>query len=265
MSPHPLPLDEFRHAFRTLLRGDATTLLVRCRSTLKSMFPFEHAAIEHFYPEPDAPAPHQPGAQNAAFKAFLAVALPVEALRAYSDMCPAKADVVAIRIEQYEYLFDLSLERVAFVCGRSWSSDAARDRTYMREFLGKARSASAVKRATAGLSGAAAAARERAATQSWRERFFEACGGAYDRGHFMSLRQGGGYDMNLFPQLAAVNSGHGRWGEYRVMENECAKKPGTFCFSRPIYTDETWIPCEIEYGYAHSVDDMRTARFPNRP
>jgi hypothetical protein len=32
------------------------------------------------------------------------------------------------------------------------------------------------------------------------------------------------------------------------MERYCAAHPGTFCFSRPIYTDHTARPSEIEFG-----------------
>jgi hypothetical protein len=61
---------------------------------------------------------------------------------------------------------------------------------------------------------------------------------------FFAHTMGGGLDINLFPQAARVNRG----GLWRQMENYCARKPGTFCFVRPIYADTSWRPAQIEYG-----------------
>ncbi|MBL6077554.1 DNA/RNA non-specific endonuclease [Belnapia sp. T18] len=65
-----------------------------------------------------------------------------------------------------------------------------------------------------------------------------------DRGHFFAHTMGGGTDINLFPQLAAVNRG----GEWRRMERFAVENPGTFCFIRPIYRGSSWTPAELEYG-----------------
>jgi hypothetical protein len=73
----------------------------------------------------------------------------------------------------------------------------------------------------------------------WAQRF----GGA-DRGHFFAHTMGGGLDINLFPQAKRVNRG----GLWRKMESFCALNPGTFCFVRPIYADESWRPRQLEYG-----------------
>jgi hypothetical protein len=61
-----------------------------------------------------------------------------------------------------------------------------------------------------------------------------------------------------------VNRGQGRWRIYRDMETECANRPGTFCFSRPLYVDLTWVPSELEYGVVHAPEHMTVRRFPNR-
>jgi DNA/RNA non-specific endonuclease len=65
-----------------------------------------------------------------------------------------------------------------------------------------------------------------------------------DRGHFFAHTMGGGVDINLFPQLARVNQG----GKWKMMEQYAAKHPGSFCFIRPFYARENWIPTRLEYG-----------------
>ncbi len=71
----------------------------------------------------------------------------------------------------------------------------------------------------------------------------------YDKGHFIGHSLGGGLDVNLFPQLKEINRGLSQRGKvFRKMERHCSKNIGTFCFSRPIYQDDSWIPSYIEYG-----------------
>jgi hypothetical protein len=73
----------------------------------------------------------------------------------------------------------------------------------------------------------------------WSQRF-----SGTDRGHFFAHTMGGGLDINLFPQAKRVN----RSGLWRKMETYCALNPGTFCFIRPVYADESWRPRQLEYG-----------------
>ncbi|SRR6266508_375755 len=68
--------------------------------------------------------------------------------------------------------------------------------------------------------------------------------GSHDRGHFFAHTMGGGLDINLFPQLGRIN----RTGLWREMETYCSSNPGTFCFVRPLYVDQTWRPRRLEYG-----------------
>jgi hypothetical protein len=77
----------------------------------------------------------------------------------------------------------------------------------------------------------------------------QAFGGRFHSEHPMGRALGGGPDIGLFPlrrDVAREWSADGR--AYRAMERYCAERPGTFCFSRPIYTDRSWIPQAIEYG-----------------
>jgi DNA/RNA non-specific endonuclease len=78
----------------------------------------------------------------------------------------------------------------------------------------------------------------------WRDR-------GDDRGHFFAHTMGGGLDINLFPQAARVNRG----SVWRQMEQYCSKNPGTFCFIRPFYTDESWRPARLEYGVVKMGQD----------
>lgn len=120
----------------------------------------------------------------------------------------------------------------------------------MSGFLGKVTNKNDLKRIAAEApSVETAKGRQNMAKLSWRERFFRTHSQKYDRGHFMSHRQGGGLDINLFPQRADINQGHGTLGaKYRAMEKACVAAPGIFCFSRPIYDDKSCVPAELDYG-----------------
>ena len=85
-----------------------------------------------------------------------------------------------------------------------------------------------------------------------------------DRGHLVSHAQGGGLDINLFPQRFDVNRGWSPPGrEFRELERYCADHPGTFFFARPLYGDDSWIPHGLEYGVLKSASELVVKRFPN--
>jgi hypothetical protein len=72
---------------------------------------------------------------------------------------------------------------------------------------------------------------------------------ARDQGHFMAHCIAGGLDVNVFSQERHLNRGWSSPGEiYRQMENYCYEQSGTFCFSRPIYTDGSSVPRGLEFG-----------------
>lgn len=184
----------------------------------------------------------------------------------YRQMSSEEAQIVSIDIEQYQYLFDLTHERVAGIVGYSWPQTASRDASRMSGFLGRKKTRKHKQQLEArGHSDADVQRMSDKSAMSWTERFEKLEGAAYDRGHFISLKQGGVYDMNLFPQLRSVNqSGSALGNAWREIEMYCVANPGTFCFVRPFYTDETWVPSEVEYGYLR--DGTMTKRiFPNRP
>jgi len=89
-------------------------------------------------------------------------------------------------------------------------------------------------------------------------------GTARDDGHFIAHSIGGGFDMNLFSQERKLNRGWSAQGKiYREMEKYCGQREGTFCFSRPIYTDSSNVPRWLEFGVLKSDDTLWVEVFEN--
>jgi len=94
---------------------------------------------------------------------------------------------------------------------------------------------------------------------------FSEFGTDYDKGHFVAHGFGGPIDVNIFPQRRDVNRGWSEEGKrFRKMENFITANPGTLVFSRPIYTDLTICPHQLEYGYFDEKLNLIAAVFPNR-
>lgn len=90
---------------------------------------------------------------------------------------------------------------------------------------------------------------KRAARRTKIELSEELEGTLRDHGHFMARSIGGGLDVNLFSQERLLNRGWSERGKiYRRMERYCREQEGTFCFSRPIYTDGSNVPRWLEFG-----------------
>ena len=176
-----------------------------------------------------------------AFNSALLDALPDLWCEQYRAMPNDRVDIVQLNDGTYEFLFDLVAERVVAAFGTSGYNPGRRDSSRMAGFLPR----------TDGM--------------TYRERFFASHGHRYDRGHFMSHRQAGGLDINLFPQRADVNQGHSARGKkYRAMETEAATHRNTFVFSRPLYDDRTWVPAELEYGLLYDRNHLDVELFPNK-
>jgi hypothetical protein len=205
------------------------------------------------------------GGSDTEFFEFLAEALPDLWCQQYRGMPGGRADIVQLSDEGYIFLFDLGAERVVAAFGVSRYNAADRDSSRMGEFLGKVKSKSALKKIAAQAPSQVVGQKQKQQAQlGWRDRFFKTYGQFYDRGHFMSHRQGGGLDINLFPQRADINQGHGRLGKrYRKMEKACVADQ-VFCFSRPVYDDDSWVPVSLEYAVCYHRNRWSVEVFPNK-
>lgn len=71
-------------------------------------------------------------------------------------------------------------------------------------------------------------------------------------------------DINLFPQLADVNRGWSNRGKvYRRMEKYLVVHPGTYFFSRSIYSGWTDHPYVIEFGLLGADENLWVELFFN--
>lgn len=90
----------------------------------------------------------------------------------------------------------------------------------------------------------------------------------YDKGHFIAHSIGGAVDrseINVFVQRRHLNRGWSEEGKrYRAMEQYCVRHPGVFCFSRPIYDDQTSKPALLEFGVVKESGELWVECFDNR-
>jgi DNA/RNA non-specific endonuclease len=87
-------------------------------------------------------------------------------------------------------------------------------------------------------------------------------GSGWDKGHFIAHAIGGavdGLEANVFLQLRSVNR-----GGYRQMEKYCAANPGVLCFSRPLYSDPSARPSQVEFGVLKPTGQWWVQVFENR-
>jgi hypothetical protein len=123
--------------------------------------------------------------------------------------------------------------RVVFVFGRSAPGVAPRPHKRMRQFLG-----------------------------AFKEQP-EYVG--YDKGHFIAHCNDGQVDQNLYPQLRELNRGLSAQGKlFRSMERYLQQNEGVFYFVRPLYSDLTWIPDQIDFGIFTKEKGLLLNRFDNR-
>ena len=199
-----------------------------------------------------------------AYHEFLLDELPHWWCQTYKLMPNNSVEIVEFNHHDVRFLFDLAAERVVAAFNLSKLVTSPRDVTRMSSFARKSTSV-LVSESPVANSCEAPGPRELAG-MTFRDRFFRLYGDRYDRGHFISHTQGGGLDVNLFPQFADINQGRSALGRlYRSMERRCSSRPGVFCFSRPIYDDITWVPFELEYGVVEDVQIPDVRVFPNRP
>jgi hypothetical protein len=172
---------------------------------------------------------------------FLKEELPPAWLAAYKHMCRGPTNVLAVPVSGFEYMFDYSSELV--VTGEVAENEVQEDRVVAAHGISKA------------------PARTRDAS---RIRGFPSDADRGDRGHFLAHSAGGGLEINLFHQAASLNRGWSTSGKiYRSMERYCARNPGTYFFSRPVYHDQTARPTSVEFGILKSDRTMWIELFTN--
>lgn len=178
--------------------------------------------------------------------AFLAEELPHEFHEQYLLMTPRITYLWRYFFKGFEYIYDLYSElekkgivpysptaesRVVGVLGRSRPTSERRDASRLRGWVGQT------------------------------EKSF---GKNTDKGHFIAHTIGGGLEVNIFAQRRDINRGWSKRGRiFRSMEKYCVLHPNTFCFNRPLYSDDTSRPYMIEFGVLIESGELWVERFDN--
>lgn len=182
--------------------------------------------------------------------AFLAGELPHAWWDAYLGMTPRATNVVRFQYGTFEYVYDdyATLEatgtvpysatieaRLVAVSGRSVLKKGKRDDYRLKGWVGAT------------------------------EKTF---GPGWDKGHFIAHSIGGAVDqaeVNVFVQRRDLNRGWSVAGRrYREMEKFCEMNQGTFCFSRPIYLDQSAKPAFVEFGVLKGNCEFWVESFDNQ-
>ena len=74
-------------------------------------------------------------------------------------------------------------------------------------------------------------------------------------------------ELNVFVQRRDLNRGWSVAGKrFRSMEKYCFSNPGTFCFSRPIYSlaDGSSKPVAVEFGVLKADGELWVEVFDNQ-
>jgi hypothetical protein len=177
---------------------------------------------------------------------FLHAHLPIRWREVYATTTSHVTNIVEVRRGTFEYLCDVysGLEAV----GEVPFDQRVKDRVI----------------GVLGISVARRRTRRGSFPSGWLELPEELAGCDRDNGHFIAHCIGGGLDVNIFSQSRELNRGFSERGKiYRQMEKYCYANPGTFCFSRPVYPDETSVPRWIEFGVMMPDNSMWIEVFEN--
>lgn len=180
---------------------------------------------------------------------YLSDELPYLWTTEYMETCNRITDISRIAIGSFEYLFDdsVTLEakglidvaekieaRVVAAFGTSVRLNKPRDDYRLRGWIGPSNTA---------------------------------FGKEWDKGHYIAHCIGGAVDqaeLNVFRQRRDLNRGWSEEGRvFRRMEERCFANPGTFCFHRPVYGDQTHMPVMLEYGVLMQDRTLWVERFSN--
>jgi hypothetical protein len=181
---------------------------------------------------------------------FLNQELPYVWVDAYKQMMPRYMNIIQVQYGLFNYVFDwhtifdpnvptpylpIIESRLIGVLGQSQPRKARRDDYRLKGWVG-----------------------------STGQMF----GNKWDKGHYVAHSIGGivdGLEMNVYVQRRDFNRGWSAAGKrFREMERYCALNPETFCFSRPIYTDQTARPTFLEFGVLKSNHEFWVECFDNR-
>jgi hypothetical protein len=181
---------------------------------------------------------------------FLMEELPYLWCEAYQKMIPRPTNIIRIRYNNFEYIYDnysfleangtvphdLNVEdRLVAVLGRSEPQKRTRDDYRLKGWVGAT------------------------------EKMY---GPGWDKGHFIAHSIGGAVDrleVNVFVQRRDLNRGWSVEGKrFREMEKYCKVNYGTFCFSRPLYIDQTSRPAFLEFGILRKNRELWVDCFDNR-
>jgi hypothetical protein len=182
--------------------------------------------------------------------AYLIEELPYRWCDVYKKMSPRQTNILRIQHNNFTYIYDayswLEVEgivpfdpnkesRLVAVIGQSDPSKKARDDYRLKGWVGPT---------------------EKTYGRRW------------DKGHFIANSMGGAVDRlecNVFVQRRDLNRGWSAEGKrYREMEKYCVVHPGTFCFSRPLYADETSRPAFLEFGILKPDGELWVGCFDNQ-
>jgi hypothetical protein len=166
----------------------------------------------------------------------------------YQQISRREVSVVCVRHNSFEYIYDnysyleatgaipysLIEDRVVAVLGLSTPQSISRDDYRLRGWVGPTE---------------------------------KTYGRECDKGHFIAHSLGGAVDrleLNVFVQRRDLNRGWSAQGKhYRAMEKHCVLNPGTFCFSRPLYRDQTSRPAFLEFGLLKQTGELWVEVFDN--
>jgi hypothetical protein len=157
-------------------------------------------------------------------------------------------NIARFEYRTFEYIFDLYSELEAI-------GEVAYDQTVEDRVV-----------AVLGTSARADESRDRTRMPGWLGETGEILGATRDKGHFIAHCMGGGLEVNVFSQDRKLNRGWSPQGKiYRQMERYCQEHPGTFCFSRPIYADNSSVPRWLEFGVLREDSALWVEVFDNVP
>jgi hypothetical protein len=73
-----------------------------------------------------------------------------------------------------------------------------------------------------------------------------------------------GSELNVYVQRRDLNRGWSTTSrQYRKLETYCGENASTLCWNRPIYSDQSALPLQIEIGAVKANDEVWVELFDN--